>query len=80
MPLYRTALFERDSFGVFRESLAQDSSLPLSEVIDDELFSRAFEEHDVAFGDTPDAVYTQRPDGATHRPDGATHQSSVSPT
>ena len=58
MPLYRTASFDRGAFEVFRDSLAQDRSLPLSEAIDDELFAEAFERHGVDFGNTPDAVYT----------------------
>ena len=58
MPLYRTASFDRGSFEVFRDSLAQDRSLPLSEAVDDESFAEAFERHGVDFGDTPDAVYT----------------------
>ena len=68
VPLYRTASFDPGSFDpgsfdpgsfeVFRDSLAQDRSLPLSEAVDDESFAEAFERHAVDFGDGIDAVYT----------------------
>lgn len=46
------------SFSLFSDSLMQDESLPLAEVIDDDLFEQAFDEFEVDFGTAEDAVYT----------------------
>ncbi|TWU54428.1 Transposase DDE domain protein [Rubripirellula tenax] len=52
--------FPRDasSFRIFSDSMLQDSSLPLSDVIDQSVFDEAFELFDVDFSCDDDAVYT----------------------
>lgn len=49
---------EAASVQIFAQSMMQDESLPLSDVIDNRLFEEAFETFDVQFGDDVDAVYT----------------------
>lgn len=38
--------------------MIQDDSLPLTDVLDDQLFEEAFQKHDIHFGSEPEAVYT----------------------
>ncbi|QDS92162.1 hypothetical protein FF011L_08990 [Roseimaritima multifibrata] len=49
---------EASSFRISSDSRLQDSSLPLSEVIDQSIFDEAFERFDVDFSCDDDAVYT----------------------
>ena len=54
-----TARFDASSFSIFQRSMMQNDQLPLAEVIDDERFAQAFEEHGVDFGsDDEEVVYT----------------------
>ena len=46
------------SFQIFADSMMQDDSLPLSDVIGDGVFDEAFDKFDVDFGSDDDAVYT----------------------
>lgn len=46
------------SFRIFSDSMLQSEALPLSDVIDDELFEEAFERFEVDFASDDDAVYT----------------------
>lgn len=58
MSFYKQFQRVASSFSLFSDSLMQDESLPLADVIDDELFEQAFEEFGVDFGTAEDAVYT----------------------
>jgi len=58
MSFYSKCAREASSFGIFSDSMLQDSSLPLSDVIDGEVFSEAFDLFDVDFSDDEDVVYT----------------------
>lgn len=49
---------DASSFSIFRRSMLQDDSLPLSEEVDPEVFKVVFEDCDVDFGDHPDVVST----------------------
>ena len=46
------------SFQIFSDSMMQDGSLPLSDVIGNGVFDEAFDKFDVDFGSDDDAVYT----------------------
>lgn len=58
MPLYTPTAFVKNSFAVMRDSLAQSDELPLAEVIDEAIFQEAFDDHQVDFGGSEDAIYT----------------------
>jgi hypothetical protein len=47
-----------NNFSIFRRALAQDSSVPLNEIIQNDLFEEPTESSGVCFGQEPDAVYT----------------------
>ncbi|HBL48145.1 MAG TPA: IS4 family transposase, partial [Planctomycetaceae bacterium] len=46
------------SFSIFKRSMLQDDSLPLTDVIDDQRWQQVFDKHDIHFGSDQDAVYT----------------------
>jgi hypothetical protein len=50
--------FNASSFSIFQRSLMQHGELPLTDVVESELFGQAFDKHDVDFADDEDAVYT----------------------
>ena len=52
------AAFDASSFSIFQRSLLQDNELPLTDVINNDLFAAAFKEHGVNFGADEDDVYT----------------------
>ena len=58
MPFTPPARFKAAAFSIFQRSLMQHGELPLADVIDSDLFARAFEQHGVEFGGDEDAVYT----------------------
>ena len=58
MSFYSKCPRNASSFGIFRDSMLQDSSLPLSDVIDCEVFNEAFDRFDVDFAVDDNAVYT----------------------
>lgn len=58
VPIYTPTAFARNSFAVIKDSLAQSDELPLTEVLDDAVFEKAFKDHHVDFGAPHDAVYT----------------------
>jgi hypothetical protein len=58
MPLYTPTAFAKDSFSVIRDSLGQSDQLPLAEVIDEAIFQKTFDDHQVDFGASEDAIYT----------------------
>jgi hypothetical protein len=58
MSIYNQLARAASSFSLFSDSMLQDESLPLREVIDGNLFKEAFEEFGVEFGNDEDAVYT----------------------
>jgi hypothetical protein len=58
MSFTRSTRFEASSFSVFRRSMMQHDELPLTEVLDDERFENAFQEHEIDFGNDEDAIYT----------------------
>ena len=58
MSFYSKQARKGTSLQIFTDSMMQDDSLPLSDVIGDELFSEAFEKFDVQFGADQEAVYT----------------------
>jgi hypothetical protein len=50
--------FHASSFSIFQQSLMQNDDLPMADVVDSQLFQRAFDAHAVDFGNEDDAVYT----------------------
>ncbi len=56
MSLYSPLARKASSFSLFSDSMLQDESLPLADVINSELFKQAFKEFDVDFGSDDDAV------------------------
>lgn len=58
MPIYTPTAFAKNSFAVIKRALAQDDALPLAEVVDENFFEKAFEDHAVDFGASEDSVYT----------------------
>lgn len=58
MSFYSKQPRDAASFRVFADSMMQNDSLPLSDVIDGDLFKEAFEKFDVQFGSDGDAVYS----------------------
>jgi hypothetical protein len=58
MSFYSRSPRNAASFSIFRDSMMQDDSLPLSEVIGSDLFQEAFDRFEVDFAPDPDAVYT----------------------
>jgi len=58
MSLYSLLARKASSFSLFSDSMLQDESLPLADVIDGGLFKQAFKEFDIDFGSDDDAVYT----------------------
>ena len=58
MSFYTKQARDAASLQIFTDSMMQDDSLPLSDVIGDSLFEEAFENFDVQFGSDQDAVYT----------------------
>jgi hypothetical protein len=58
VPFYTPTAFAKHSFAVMRDSLAQSDELPLAEVIDEAIFQKAFDDHQVDFGGSEDAIYT----------------------
>jgi hypothetical protein len=57
MPFTPTTRFDASSFSIFKRSMMQNDQLPLVEVVDDERFAQAFEEHGVEFGTDEEVVY-----------------------
>lgn len=58
MSFYTKQPRDAASLQIFTDSMMQDDSLPLSDVIGDGLFEEAFDNFDVQFGSDEDAVYT----------------------
>jgi len=58
MPFTPSAAFDASSFYLFQRSVMQNGALPLSDVIDSDLFGDCFEQHGISFGVEEDAVYT----------------------
>ena len=58
MSSYRRASRSASSFSLFARSMMQDESLPLCEVVQEELFEQACEQFELDFGAQDDAVYT----------------------
>jgi len=58
MSFYSKCARDASSFRIFSDSMLQDSTLPLSDVVDDEVFHEAFDLFDVEFSCDEDAVYT----------------------
>jgi hypothetical protein len=49
---------DASSFSVFSDSMIQDESLPLSELVNSKVFAEAFDQFKVSFATEEDAVYT----------------------
>ncbi len=58
MSFYSKRPRDASSFGIFSDSMLQDSSLPLSDTIDSEVFAEAFDLFEIDFGDDDEVVYT----------------------
>ncbi len=58
MSFYTNQPLDAASFRIFSQSMLQSESLPLSQVIDEELFKKAFELFEVEFAHDEEAVYT----------------------
>jgi hypothetical protein len=58
MSLYILLARKASSFSLFSDSMLQDESLPLADVMDGGLFKQALKEFDVDFGSDDNAVYT----------------------
>ena len=49
--------FHASSFSIFQQSLMQHDDLPMADVVDSQVFQRAFDEHAVDFGNEDDAAF-----------------------
>jgi len=58
MPFISSSRVNAASFSLFKQSMLQDSSLPLTDVINDQRWQQVFDEHEIDFGNDPDAMYT----------------------
>ncbi len=58
MPFISNSRLNAASFSIFKRSMLQDDSLPLTDVIDDQRWQQVFDKHDIHFGSDQDAVYT----------------------
>jgi hypothetical protein len=58
MSFYSQRRRDASSFSVFSDSMMQDRSLPLCDVVHSELFGEAFEKFEIDFANHDDAVYT----------------------
>lgn len=58
MPFISSSRVNAASFSLFKRSMLQDASLPLSDVINDQRWQQVFNKHDIDFGNDPDAIYT----------------------
>jgi hypothetical protein len=58
MSFYSKRPRDASSFRIFSDSMLQDSTLPLSELVEDEVFEEAFDLFGVDFASDEDAVYT----------------------
>lgn len=58
MPFIPASRMNTASFSIFKCSMLQGDSLPLSDVIDDQRWQQIFDEHEIDFGNDPDAVYS----------------------
>jgi len=58
MPFISASRANAPSFSLFKHSMLQDASLPLSDVINDQRWQQVFDKHDIDFGNDPDAIYT----------------------
>ncbi len=58
MPFISASRVNTASFSLFKRSMMQDASLPLSDVINDQRWQQVFDKHDIDFGNDPDDVYT----------------------
>jgi hypothetical protein len=58
MSFYSQRPRDASSFRLFSDSMMQDEALPLSELVNSEVFEEAFERFDVSFATEEDAVYT----------------------
>ncbi|QDT92820.1 hypothetical protein [Gimesia algae] len=58
MPFISSSRVNAASFSLFKRSMLQDASLPLSDVINDQRWQQVFNKHDIDFGSDPDVIYT----------------------
>lgn len=58
MPFISSSRVNTASFSLFKRSMMQDASLPLTDVIDDQRWQQVFDDHEIEFGNDTDAVYT----------------------
>jgi hypothetical protein len=58
MPFISSSRVNAASFSLFKQSMLQDSSLPLTDVINDQRWQQVFDEHEIDFGNDPDTMYT----------------------
>ncbi|QDV48192.1 IS4 family transposase [Gimesia fumaroli] len=58
MPFISASHSNAASFSLFKRSMMQNASLPLSDVIDDQRWQQTFDEHEINFGSGEDDVYT----------------------
>ena len=50
MPCISASRMNAPSFSLFKRSMLQDASLPLSDVINDQRWQQVFDEHEINFG------------------------------
>ncbi|QDT90875.1 hypothetical protein [Gimesia algae] len=50
MPCISASRVNAASFSIFKRSMLQDASLPLSDVINDQRWQQVFDEHEINFG------------------------------
>jgi len=58
MPFISSSRFNAASFSIFKRSMLQADTLPLTDVIDDQRWQQVFEDHEIDFGSDAEAVYT----------------------
>lgn len=58
MPFITSSRVNAASFSLFKRSMLQDASLPLFDEINDQRWQQVFDEHEIDFGNDPDAIYT----------------------
>jgi len=68
MPFISSSRVNAASFSLFKRSMMQESSLPLADVLDDQRWQQVFDEHEIDFGNDPDAIYTPAISAAVKQP------------
>ena len=60
MPFISSSRFNAASFSIFKRSMLQADTLPLTDVIDDQRWQQVFEDHEIDFGSDASSAVCNR--------------------